>query len=328
MREAPAVADWHAKESHEALSLLGVSEQGLFDQDVEERRKQYGRNIFTEKKKESGFITIYKQLKSPLAIVLVVAFFLTLALQEFIDAGVIAFALSIAVIVGVLQEGKASRAFDTLASSQVKMATVHRNGGLHQIEASDLVPGDIVELSDGGQVPADMRLLKTKKLAVNEAAMTGEWLAVNKHAEIVAVGAPFAERYSMAWMGTFVSKGSGIGVVVATGDRTEVGSLAGCGRRPSYATTKRNGASVAHHASYHLGFGGADFCYWLTARADFYGYASHRHRGGGRVRTRRLAGSGNYHFGRWYGSTLEAWWSRAQLTGRRNPWLYDLCVDR
>ena len=227
MREAPAVADWHAKESHEALSLLGVSEQGLFDQDVEERRKQYGRNIFTEKKKESVFITIYKQLKSPLAIVLVVAFFLTLALQEFIDAGVIAFALSIAVIVGVLQEGKASRAFDTLASSQVKMATVHRNGGLHQIEASDLVPGDIVELSDGGQVPADMRLLKTKKLAVNEAAMTGEWLAVNKHAEIVAVGAPFAERYSMAWMGTFVSKGSGIGVVVATGDRTEVGSLAG-----------------------------------------------------------------------------------------------------
>ena len=227
LREAPAVADWHAKESHEALSLLGVSEQGLFDQDVEERRKQYGRNIFTEKKKESVFITIYKQLKSPLAIVLVVAFFLTLALQEFIDAGVIAFALSIAVIVGVLQEGKASRAFDTLASSQVKMATVHRNGGLHQIEASDLVPGDIVELSDGGQVPADMRLLKTKKLAVNEAAMTGEWLAVNKHAEIVAVGAPFAERYSMAWMGTFVSKGSGIGVVVATGDRTEVGSLAG-----------------------------------------------------------------------------------------------------
>ena len=128
---------------------------------------------------------------------------------------------------GVLQEGKASRAFDTLASSQVKMATVHRNGRLHQIEASLLVPGDIVELSDGGQVPADIRLLKTKKLAINEAAMTGEWLAVNKSTEPVAVGAPFAERNSMAWMGTFVSKGSGVGVVVATGDRTELGSIAG-----------------------------------------------------------------------------------------------------
>ncbi len=226
LRESSTVSDWHAKEIHEVLSLLGVSEHGLSAPEIIERRKKYGTNSFTKKKKESLVVTIYKQLRSPLAIVLVVAFFLTLAFQEFIDAGVIAFALAIAVVVGVLQEGKASRAFDTLASSQVKMATVYRNGGLHQIEASELVPGDIVQLSDGGQVPADMRLLKTKKLAINEAAMTGEWLAVNKSVEPVAVGAPFAERYSMAWMGTFVSKGSGSGVVVATGDTTEVGSLA------------------------------------------------------------------------------------------------------
>jgi len=227
LRESTGIYDWHAKETHEVLSLLGVSEHGLSDHDVKERISQYGPNVFTKKKQASLLGTIYKQLRSPLAIVLVIAFFLTLALQEFVDAGVIAFALSIAIVVGVLQEGKASRAFDTLANSQVKMATVHRNGGLHQIEASLLVPGDIVELNDGGQVPADMRLLRTKKLAINEAAMTGEWLAVNKSPESVAVGAPFAERYSMAWMGTFVSKGSGTGVVVATGDKTEVGSLAG-----------------------------------------------------------------------------------------------------
>lgn len=224
--EANIISDWHAKEGQDVLSYLGVSDHGLSGVEVRERRKTYGSNEFTKAKKESLIATVYKQLRSPLTIVLVVAFFLTLALQEFVDAGVIAFALIIAIVVGVLQEGKASRAFEILTNSQVKFATVHRDGGLHQIKASALVPGDIVELRDGGQVPADMRLLHTKKLAINEAAITGEWLAVNKSPEPVTVGAPFAERTSMAWMGTFVSKGSGLGVVVAIGDWTEVGSLA------------------------------------------------------------------------------------------------------
>lgn len=219
-------SDWHAKPAAEVLLQLGTSEAGLSEAEVMKRMGEYGANQFTESKRGNIFTSVFAQLRSPLAIVLVLAFLVTLALQEFIDAGVIAFALLIAVVVGVLQEEKASRAFDLLAKSQVKLATVIRGGKKHQIEASKLVPGDIVELIDGGHVPADVRLLHTKKFSVNEAAMTGEWLAVKKHIEPVAVGAPFAERDSMAWMGTYVSEGTATGVVVATGDATVVGRLA------------------------------------------------------------------------------------------------------
>ncbi len=218
---------WHAKEVGDVMLQLGTRHSGLSEAEVVQRLGEYGPNQFTETSQGGVFTSVFEQVRSPLAIVLVLAFLVTLALQEFIDAGVIAFALLIAITVGVLQEEKASRAFDLLAKSQVKLATVIRGGKKHQIEASKVVPGDIVSLIDGGYVPADIRLISTKKLSVNEAAMTGEWLAVKKQTEPVAVGAPFAERDSMVWMGTYVSEGSGTGVVVATGDSTAVGRLAG-----------------------------------------------------------------------------------------------------
>lgn len=219
-------SEWHAKHEGDVMAQLGVGFQGLGEHEVEKRRAQFGENIFSETAQISFLNKVVAQLKSPLAIVLVVACLLTLGLREFVDAGVIAFALLIAVIVGVAQEGKASRAFKTLAKSQVHIAVVVRSGKKHQIQACELVPGDIVVLQDGMQAPADLRLIKTKKLAMNEAALTGEWLAVKKSPAAVEVGTPMAERDSMAWMGTYVSEGSGLGVVVATGDHTAVGKLA------------------------------------------------------------------------------------------------------
>lgn len=219
--------DWHAKNADDVLAVFGVGYQGLSENEVEKRRNQHGFNQFTETKKKTLWQEILEQLKSPLAIVLLVACLLTLGLAEFIDAGVIAFALLIAVVVGVLQEEKASKAFKTLADSQVRTATVFRSGKKHEVAAKDIVPGDIIELQDGMRAPADIRLIRTKKLAMNEAALTGEWLAVDKSIQPVAVGTPMAERASMAWMGTFVSEGSGLGVVIATGDNTVVGKLAG-----------------------------------------------------------------------------------------------------
>ncbi len=217
---------WHAHDWREVLAILAVDRHGLTEAAVQDRRIHYGTNAFTEVPQTSWLMRTLMQLKSPLAFVLVVAFLITFVLGEYVDAGVIAFALCIAVLVGVLQEGKASRAFEKLANSQVKRATVLRDGAKSEINASELVPGDIVELVGGVQVPADVRLIEAKKLAINESALTGEWLAVEKSVGAVSVGKPLAEQSNMAWMGTFVSQGYGLGVVVATGDQTAVGTLA------------------------------------------------------------------------------------------------------
>lgn len=218
---------WHAHNTKEVLSVLGVDQNGLTEQRIESARKKFGNNNFTEEKPESVITRIVRQLKSPLAFILLIAFGVTAVLEEFIDAGVILFALLIAVVLGVLQEGKASRAFKKLSDSQVKMATVVRDGKRYEVEASELVPGDIVSLHSGMQIPADVRLIHAKQLTVNESSLTGEWHPVDKSIEPVAVGTPFAEQSSMAWMGTFVASGIGLGAVVATGDRTAVGKLAG-----------------------------------------------------------------------------------------------------
>lgn len=217
---------WHAHDYREVLAMLEVTESGLSHEQYHKRVRKYGRNEFSETPPPSLASRVFGQIKSPLAFVLLVAFLITFVLAEYVDAAVILFALLIAVLVGVLQEGKASRAFKKLSESQERVATVWRDGAKHEIDAALLVPGDVVELLNGAQVPADVRLLKTKKLAINEAPLTGEWLAVNKQVNPVAIGTPFAEQKNMAWMGTYVAEGNGIGVVIATGDKTSVGELA------------------------------------------------------------------------------------------------------
>ena len=222
----PAAVDWHAKEGEEVLDLVRSQPTGLTPEEVTKRRETYGENRFTEERIPTIFERIFDQIKSPLVMVLVIACVITVALGEFVDGGVIALALLIAVVVGIVQEGKASRAFQKLAESQVHVAYVVRDGRKSEIESSALVPGDIVELKSGMQVPADVRLLWAKHLSINEAPLTGEWQAVDKETEPVNVGAALADQTSMAFMGTFVAEGQGEGVVVATGDHTAVGELA------------------------------------------------------------------------------------------------------
>ena len=217
---------WHSVELVEVWKKIGSSEEGLSQKEVTTRRKQFGVNKLTEAKTPGIFHRIAVQLKNPLVLVLIGACILTLGLEEYLDAIVIAFAFLIAVGVGVLQEGRASKAFEKLTSSQVHMAIVIRDGKRHEVPAEELVPGDVVELQNGMYVPADIRLVSTKKLSVNEASLTGEWQAVEKSSEIFPVGTPFAEQFNMAWLVTFVAEGHGLGVVVATADDTEMGSLA------------------------------------------------------------------------------------------------------
>ncbi len=218
--------DYHAHDYHEVLTVLGAHEDGLSDEEVKKRQRKYGLNRFAKENKKSVLRRVIEQLSSPLALVLVVAFLVTLALAEYIDASVIAIALAIAVIVGILQEGKASRAFAKLSNSQTHTATVLRAGQKHEVDAQDVTVGDIVILKSGMQVPADIRVVRAKQLSVNEATLTGEWQAVEKQEKEVSVGVSFAERASMAWMGTYVAEGYGFGVVVAIGENTAVGQLA------------------------------------------------------------------------------------------------------
>lgn len=217
---------WHTEYPGGMYALLKSKESGLTEGEAKERLEKEGKNQIAESK-QSGIISrFFGQLKSPLTLVLVGAFLVTLSLQEFVDATVIAFALMIAVIVGMLQEGRASNAFNKLTSSQQHIAHVRRDGKRFQIDSTELVKGDIVFLQAGMQVPADVRLLKTKDLSVNEAPLTGEWLAVKKQVDVIDIGTPLAERSNMAWMGTLVATGSGIGIVVATGSDTAIGELA------------------------------------------------------------------------------------------------------
>jgi len=228
----PVVHTHEDQKSYHALPLSVVlkefrtQEEGLSEEVVARRIQECGANVFTKTKKKTLFGRLFEQFKSPLTVILLLAAVVTLSLQEYVDSGVIAIALSIAVIIGVLQEGRASRAFEKLSASQSHMATVLRGGKRHEIPAAELVPGDIVLLQSGMQVPADVRLTEARNLTINEAALTGEWLPVWKDIAPVAVGAPFAERHSMGWKGTFVVNGYGQGVVIATGDTTEVGKLA------------------------------------------------------------------------------------------------------
>ncbi len=217
---------YHAHDYREVLTVVGSAKTGLTMKEVLDRKKTNPINEFTQAKKQTLLGRIASQLKSPIAFVLVLALILTLVLGEYLDSAVISLALFVAILVGVIQEGKASRAFEKLSKSQVSVATVIRDGKKHLIPSREIVIGDIVVLSAGVRVPADIRLVHSKKLHINESTLTGEWIAVKKSTDAVAVGISFAEQSSMAWMGTFVSEGFGIGVVVATGDQTAVGQIA------------------------------------------------------------------------------------------------------
>jgi Ca2+-transporting ATPase len=217
---------YHAHDYREVITVVDSAEDGLTLGQVRVRQQKDGSNSFTQKKEDTLFKRVLVQLSSPIAFVLVVAFLLTFVLGEYLDSGVIALALMVAVFVGVLQEGKASQAFEKLSKSQVAVATVIREGKKQEINASELVVGDMIVMQAGTQIPADVRLVRVKQLSINEASLTGEWMTVKKSARAVAVGTPFADQSSMAWMGTFVAEGYATGVVIAVGDQTAVGQLA------------------------------------------------------------------------------------------------------
>lgn len=200
---------------------------GLIQEEVERRRKEYGPNQLPEKKPPGPFIIFLKQINNLFSYILLGATLVTLFLGEYIDAGVIFAAFIVDIVIGFIQENKATKTITELRRAVTVRAKVVRGGRIKQLPASQLVPGDIILLDAGDKVPADARLLKSVSLETREEALTGESVPVTKKAEIkMKEKALIGERENSVFMGTVVVNGHGRGVVGATGKNTEIGQIA------------------------------------------------------------------------------------------------------
>lgn len=217
---------WHHLPADEVIDLLDSDkEKGLDLFEVEHRRKHFGTNAITGKKGIGPFLRFLLQFHQPLIYILIAAGAVTAFLQELVDAAVIAGVVAINAVIGFIQESKAVKAIEALARTVTTEATVVRAGRKQRISSVEMVPGDIVLLQSGDKVPADMRLFQTKDLQVDESVLTGESVPVHKKPQVLDHGTVLADRRNMAYASTLVTYGQGSGVVIATGDKTEVGRI-------------------------------------------------------------------------------------------------------
>ncbi len=198
---------------------------GLAEAEVSERLASFGPNVLRPPRRRGPLIRFFLQFHNVLIYVLLGAALVTAALAHWVDTAVIVGVVVINAVIGFIQEGKAERALEAIRKMLSLYASVTRGGKRIQIPAEDLVPGDIVYLQSGDKVPADLRLLRIKTLQIQEAVLTGESLAVEKNVMEVAEPADLGDRTSMAYSGTLVTYGQATGVVVATGEHTEIGRI-------------------------------------------------------------------------------------------------------
>ncbi len=218
--------NWYQRDISEVIDLLKTSPEGLSPEEAEERLSSYGYNKLTEKKQVSPIVRFLLQFHNLLIYVLLGASVITALMQEWVDSIVIFGVVVINAVIGFIQESKAEQALASLKRMLSLKATVIRGGREMEIPAERLVPGDVVVLGSGDRVPADMRLFKVKNLHVDEAALTGESLPVNKVTGPIGKEVETGDRVNMAFSGTFVTSGQGMGIVTATGDSTEIGKIA------------------------------------------------------------------------------------------------------
>lgn len=215
-----------AQAAQDVVAALDVdAESGLEPSAVEQRRQEFGQNRLREAEKRSAWQILVEQFKSLIVLLLAAAAALAFAFGEVIDGVAIMAVVVINALIGFFTELRAVRSMEALQELSDVEVRVRRQGSASKIDAAKLVPGDIVLLEGGDVVTADLRLLEAAKLQVNESALTGESVPVSKQTEPVEEDTPLAERASMAYKGTAVTRGSATGVVVATGMETELGEI-------------------------------------------------------------------------------------------------------
>lgn len=218
--------NWHNKSINTVLSNFNTRKTGLTEKEVKERLSIYGKNRFP-RPKEKGIIRIFlSQLNNPIIYILIFTIFLSLFIGEVIDAIFILVVVLADAIMGTFQEWRAKKDYESL-HKLVKVTTiVLRDNKRQEIDSEELVPGDIVFLEPGDKVSADLRLIEVKNLSIDESVLTGESIAEEKHNKKISLNTPISDRENMAYAGTSVVTGRGVGVVVATGVNTELGQVA------------------------------------------------------------------------------------------------------
>jgi magnesium-transporting ATPase (P-type) len=219
-------AAWHAISASEVMKRLATSaEKGLDAAQASTRLQKYGPNRLPEGKKRGPFMRFLAQFNNILFYVLLGAGFTKLMLNLWVDAAIIFGVVVLNALLGFVQEGKAEQALDSIRNMLSAEARVARGGETRMIPADQLVPGDVVILESGDKIPADLRLIDTKNLRTEEAALTGESVPADKGTDVVPANATVGDRENMAFSGTMVVSGRATGVVVATGSETELGRI-------------------------------------------------------------------------------------------------------
>jgi Ca2+-transporting ATPase len=220
-------ADWHSITIDDAVARLNANvADGLSSSEAAQRWQEHGPNTLRAARSTAWYTVLVRQFTDVLIFILMVAAVTSLAVGEVTDAVVIAVILVLNGVLGFVQEWRAEQAIAALQRMLAPQAAVLRDGREQNIEASNIVPGDVVLLDAGDRVPADLRLLQAPNLKVDESSLTGESVPMTKTVAPVALESVLAERTSMAWMGTEVTDGRARGVVVATGMSTEFGRIA------------------------------------------------------------------------------------------------------
>mgnify|MGYP001551045165 FL=1 len=218
---------WHNLEYEQVLKILQASSDGLNDYEVKRRLDTYGANRLPAPPKKSSVIRFLMHFHNVLIYVLLGAAAITALLNHMVDTVVILAVVLVNALIGFVQEGKAETAMEAIRQMLAPKAAVIRNGQRRTIDGETLVPGDIVLIEAGDKVPADLRLFKTHGLLVQEAILTGESVAVEKQHKAVESSAELGDRSCMAFSGTTVTGGQAQGIVVETGDSTQIGLISG-----------------------------------------------------------------------------------------------------
>ncbi|MAZ41126.1 hypothetical protein CL654_03350 [bacterium] len=200
--------------------------KGLTKEEVQKRYEQYGPNKLPQGKKLHAWQLFLRQFLNPLIIILLIAAGLTAWLHEYLDFTVIMLAVLVNVLIGFWQEFKSNQIFEKMNKLVEVRARVIRDGVLQDIDMKELVPGDIISLRTDMKIPADARIIEAQALSVNEALLTGESEAVIKKVEDAEEELSVGDRHNMVHMATIVEKGEGLAIVVATGEDTEIGTIA------------------------------------------------------------------------------------------------------
>jgi cation-transporting P-type ATPase F len=216
----------HHLPAHEVVLLLETDvAKGLTPNEAARRLDRFGPNVLPKFRRRGPLIRFLLQFHHPLIYVLMAATAVTASLGEWVDAGVIFGVVLVNAVVGFIQESRAEAALDALASMMKTEARVRRDGRTVRIPSEDIVPGDVVLLESGDKVPADLRLTRIRELRVDESALTGESLPVEKADHVLPPETVVGDRKNMAFSGTFVTYGQATGVVVSTGTETELGRI-------------------------------------------------------------------------------------------------------